>query len=127
MRAWIGRDSRTLKAMTSGKFRMVIGSKPCVILDGRSWLEAANGRFRCTSYRFHDLYVHDLGAIAVFATQMDVEASIDDHDWSGPVWITDVWRKSPVRRKWRIVERMISRLEGGKEIPAAMKALQLWR
>jgi hypothetical protein len=47
MRAWIGRDSRALKALTSRKFRMVIGSKPCVILDAKSWLQAATTRYLC--------------------------------------------------------------------------------
>ena len=127
MRAWVGRDSRTLKALTSGKFRMVIGSKPSVILDARSWLEAAKDRYRCTSYRFGDIYVHDLGSIAVFATQAEMKAVIDGQAWSGQVWITDIWRKSKVRRKWRIVERVISGLESSPDLPPAIKSLQLWR
>src|SRR5688500_15158319 len=51
MRAWVARDSRSLRALTSRKFRLVIGSEPCVILDSASLLEAAASRFLCTSYR----------------------------------------------------------------------------
>lgn len=127
MRAWVQRDVRTLKALTSGKFRLVLGSKPCVILDARSWLQAAKDRFLCTSYRFGDIYVHDLGSIAVFATQVDMQSTIDGHDWSGQFWVTDVWRKSKVRRRWLIVERIISRREESPKLPPAMKSLQLWR
>src|ERR671916_478261 len=96
LRAWVGRDQRALKALTSRKFRMVMGSKPCVILDSKSWLQAANSRFLCSSYRFGDIYVHDLGSVAVFATQLNVKATLDGQDWSGDVWVTDVWRKAGV-------------------------------
>lgn len=127
MRAWIGRDSRTLKALTSRKFRMVVGSRPCVILDAPSWLDAATSHFLCTSYRFGDIYARDLGSLAVFATQIDLEASINGEDWSGQVWATDLWRKSKVRRKWLMVERVLSRPETNPDIPAAIRSLQLWR
>ncbi len=59
MRAWMSGDARALKALTSGNFRMVMGSKPSVILDAKSWVEAATTRYRCTSYRFGDIYVRD--------------------------------------------------------------------
>ena len=55
MRAWVNRDIKELKALTSRKFRMVMGSKPSAILDAASWLTAANSRFECTSYRFGDI------------------------------------------------------------------------
>jgi len=127
MRAWVGGDARTLKALTSRKFRMVIGSKPCVILDASSWLEAAKSRYRCDSYRFGDIYSRDHGRIAVFTTQLEVKATMDDHDWSGRVWVTDIWQKSRVRRSWRMVERVISRPEDNADVPAAIRSLQLWR
>ncbi|MGI8931357.1 MAG: hypothetical protein ACR2FK_03115, partial [Sphingomicrobium sp.] len=118
---------RTLKALTSGNFRMVIGSKPCVVLAAKSWLEAANTRYPCSSYRFGDLYARDLGSLAIFATQLHIQSTIDGHDWSGPVWITDLWRKTRVRRKWRMVERVVSRPEDNPKVPAAVRSLQQWR
>jgi hypothetical protein len=127
MRAWVTRDSRALKALTSRKFRLVMGSKPCVILDAKSWLQAATTRYLCTSYRFGDIYVHDLGSVAVFATQLNAQATLDGHDWPGEVWVTDVWRKSGVRRRWRIVERVLSRLEDSGQVPAVIRSFQLWR
>lgn len=127
MRAWIGRDARDLKALTSRKFMMLIGSKPCVILDARSWLEAATTRYLCTSYRFGDVYVRDLGSVALFASQVEVQATMDGHDWSGRIWVTDLWSKSRVRRNWRMVERIVSRPEDGPQVPAAIRSLQLWK
>lgn len=127
MRAWVGRDAKELKALTSRKFRMVLGSKPSAILDAASWLDAANSRFRCDSYRFGDIYVRDLGAVAVFATQLSIKASMDDQDWSGEYWVTDIWRKSRIRRQWRMVERVLSRTEADHQMPAGIRSLQLWK
>ena len=127
MRAWVAGDSRTLKSLTSRKFRMVMGSKPCAILDFSSWLEGANSRFLCTSYRFGDIYSRQLGSTAVFATQLDMKATMDGEDWSGRYWVTDIWQKSRLRRGWRIVERVVSRPEENADVPAAIRSLQLWR
>lgn len=127
MRAWASGDARTLKSLTSRKFRMVVGSKPSVLLDASSWLQAATTRFLCHSYRFGDLYARDLGPVTVFASQLDLEASIDGHEWSGRMWVTAIWRKSGVRRNWRMVERVLSRPEGDQQVPAAIRSLQLWR
>jgi hypothetical protein len=126
MRAWVARDTRSLKALTARNFRMVIGSRPSVLLDAKSWLEGATTRYLCGSYRFGDIYARRLGSMAVFATQLELEATIDGEDWSGPFWITDLWGKSPVRRNWRMTERLVSRLEG-TGIPTAIRSLQLWR
>jgi hypothetical protein len=127
MRAWVNRDSKELKALTSRRFRMVMGSKPCAILDFTSWLEAANSRFTCTGFRFGDIYVRDVGSAAVFATQLTLKAKLDGQDWSGEYWVTDIWRKSKVRRQWRMVERILSRPEADKQVPAGIKSLQLWK
>lgn len=127
MRAWVQRDLSALKAVTARNFMLLMGSKPPVILDSKSWLEAATTRYLCNSYRFGDIYVRDLGGFALFASQMEIKATMDGHDWSGPLWITDLWSKSRVRRSWRMVERVISRPEDKKDVPAGIKALQLWR
>ena len=127
MRAWASGDARTLKALTSRKFRMVVGSKPSVLLDASSFLQAATSSFTCESYRFGDIYARNLGGVIVFATQLDLKASIDGHDWSGRMWVTDIWRKSGVRRSWRMVERVLSRPEEDSKVPAAIRELQLWR
>ena len=127
MRAWVARDKRTLKALTSRNFMMVMGAEPCVILDASSWLEAAATRYLCTSYRFGDIYVRGLGATALFASQMELKASVDGQDWSGRFWVTDLWRKTGVRRSWRLVERVVSRPDERADVPPAIRSMQLWR
>ncbi len=127
MRAWVAGDTRNLKTMTSRNFRMVMGSKPCAILDFKSWMEAAPTRFQCHSYRFGDIYVRDVGPLVIFASQLEMKASMDGHDWSGRYWVTDLWRKGRLRRQWRMVERVLSRPEDNEDAPAAICSLQLWR
>jgi hypothetical protein len=113
--------------VTARNFMLLMGSKPPVILDSKSWLEAATTRYLCTSYRFGDIYVRDFGGFALFASRMELTATMDGHDWSGMLWVTDLWSKSRVRRSWRMVERVISRPEDKKDVAAGIKALQLWR
>jgi len=127
MRAWVNRDLRVLKSLTWRGFRMLTASEPCVLLDSRSWLEGVTTRYHCTSYRFGDVYVRDMGSAALFASKLDLKATMDGHDMSGEVWITDVWRKSRVRRAWRITERIVSKVDDDRKIPGAMRSLQLWR
>lgn len=127
MRAWMSRDHRTLRALTSRRFRMVIGSRPAAILDAQSWLEAAATRYLCKSYRFGDIYARSLGPVVVFASQLELEATMDGKDWSGELWVTDVWRKSRVRRNWTLLERVLSRPETNPDAAAAIRSLQLWR
>jgi hypothetical protein len=127
MRAWVGGDRRVLKALTSSNFRLVIGSRPPAILDAPSWLEAATTRFLCQSYRFGEVYARGFGSVAVFATRIELKATMDREDWSGDVWATDIWRKTRLRRSWRMIERVLSRPEERQQVPAAVRSLQLWR
>ena len=56
-----------------------------------------------------------------------LQATMDGHDWSGQIWVTDLWRKSRMRLRWTMVERVISRPEENPDVPAAIRSLQLWR
>jgi ketosteroid isomerase-like protein len=126
MRAWVQRDKKGLKALTAKDFILLLGSKPAVILDQRSWLEASVERWRCTSFHFGDVHVRRIGSSAVFASQLDIKATMDGEDWSGRIWVTDLWRKRRIGG-WRMVERIVSRIEDREQAPAAIKSLQLWR
>lgn len=126
MRAWVNRDSKALKALTARGFILLMGSKPPVILDAPSWMEAATTRWLCTSYRFGDIYVREVGGFALFASQVDLKAKMDGHDWSGKFWLTDLWRKGRVRRRWRLAHRTVSRIDDNPDVPAAIRTLQLW-
>ena len=127
MRAWMHRDRKAMKALSSRDFIFLFGSTKAAILDRPSWLDAATGRFRCDGYRFGEVYVRRHGATALFACQAEIEAKMDARDWSGPVWITDLWQRSRIRRNWHLVERVLSRPDTHDEMPAEIRSLQLWR
>lgn len=127
MRAWVNREVKALKAITSRDFILLVGSTPPAILDRPSFLEAAADRWDCRSYRFGDILVRRDANIAVFAAPAELRATMDGQDWSGIVWITDIWRKGRVRRGWKLVQRIISRPDERAELPKAIRSLQLWK
>lgn len=127
MRAWVQRDERALKALTARSFILLTGSKPPAILDSHSWVEAATTRWLCRYYRFGDIYVREVGGLALFASQLELNAAMDGADWSGTYWVTDLWRKGRVRRRWRMAQRVLSRVDDKAETAAAIRTLQLWR
>ena len=127
MRAWVNRDSKALKSATTSDFILLVGSKPPTILDRPSWLEAAANRWDCSSYRFGDILVRGHGASAVFAAPLELKATLDGRDWSGTVWVTDLWRKGRVRRGWKMVQRVVSLPDATADLPKAIRSLQLWK
>ena len=127
MRAWVNRDLKALKAVTASNFILLMGSKPPAILDRPSWLEAAGKRYDCSSYRFGDIYVRDLGAAAIFSAPLELKATMDGQDWSGQFWITDFWRKGQVLRSWKMAQRVVSKSDDDAKVAAAIRSLQLWR
>lgn len=127
MRAWVKRDARALKTLTASDFILLVGSKPPALLDRRSWLEAAAKRYFCSSFSFGDIYVRGAGPLALFAASLELRARMDGEDWSGTMWVTDVWRKGRVRRGWKLVQRTVSRVDEDPKLPGGIKSLQLWK
>jgi hypothetical protein len=113
--------------MTTRDFILLTASKPPMILDRRSWLEAAGERWDCESYRFGDIYVRSLGSTAIFAAPLELKATMDGRDWSGIIWLTDLWRRTMTRKGWKMTQRILSRIDDDREMPKAIKSLQLWK
>ncbi|HEU4967525.1 hypothetical protein, partial [Sphingomonas sp.] len=90
-------------------------------------LEAAAKRYLCSSYRFGDIYVQEVGGLAVFAAPVDLKATMDGRDWSGTLFVTDIWRKGRVRRGWKLAQRILSTPDERPELAKAIKSLQLWK
>jgi len=127
MRAWINGDAKLLKSVTASNFILLAGSTPPTILDRPSWLEAAAKRYLASSYRFGDIYVRDLGGVAVFAAPLELKATMDGRDWSSSVFVTDVWRKGRVRRAWKMVQRIVSKADDRPDVSKTIRSLQLWK
>jgi ketosteroid isomerase-like protein len=127
MRAWVRGDLKVLKAITARDFIFLAASSPPAILDRPSWLDAAKDRYVCSSYSFGGLYVRGWASVALFSATLDLKATIDGRDWSGKLWVTDVWRKGRVRRGWKLAQRIVSRPDEDPQLRTAIKALQLWK
>lgn len=127
MRAWMQRDRNQMKAIAARDFIFLLGSEKPTILDRPSWLEAATTRFRCSGYRFGEVYVRRHGNLAIFAASIGLEAKFGEHSWSGESWVTDLWRKTKIRRKWNLVERVLSRPDGDAQMSREIQSMQLWR
>jgi ketosteroid isomerase-like protein len=126
MRAWVNRDVKALKSITASNFILLTGSKPPAILDRPSWLEAVAKRWDCLSYRFGEIVVRGEGPVAVFSAPVELKAALDGRDRSGMFWLTDVWRKRRVRG-WKMVQRVVSRVDDAPDVAKAIKSLQLWK
>lgn len=127
MRAWMNRDGKTLKSLTARDFILLFSSKPPAILDRPSWIEAAAKRYHCSSYRFGDVMVRNFGSAALFSAPMELKAVMDGRDWSGTLFVADIWRKGRVRRGWKLVQRILSSIDERPEVPKAIRSLQLWK
>ena len=127
MRAWINGVAKLLKSVTASNFILLAGSTPPTILDRPSWLEAAAKRYLASSYRFGDIYVRDLGGVAVFAAPLELKATMDGRDWSSSVFVTDLWRKGRVRRAWKMVQRIVSKADDRPDVSKTIRSLQLWK
>jgi ketosteroid isomerase-like protein len=126
MRAWVNGDMRGLKAITAKNFILLTGSKPPVILDRPSWIEGAAKRYLASSYRFADIYVRGFSGIAIFSATLELKATMDGRDWSGLLFVTDVWRKRRIGG-WKLVQRVVSKPDDTPHLAKAIKSLQLWK
>ena len=126
MRAWVNRDPKALKSLTASNFILLTGSAPPALLDRPSWLEALKDRYDCSSYRFADIYVRRIGSAALFSATLELKASLDGRDRSGRLFVTDLWRKRRIGG-WKLVQRVISKPDEDRELPKAIKSLQLWK
>lgn len=128
MRAWAGNDRKALKGLVSRRFRMVVGASAPVLLDRKSLLEAAGGRWRLERFRFgQSIYARVVDGVGIFAAEVELEGLIDGLEVSGRWWQVDVWRKSTITRSWQLVDRQLARLETEQQFPQAVRSLQLWR
>jgi hypothetical protein len=127
MRAWMRREKGEMRKFAARDFTMIIGTQRPQLLDKPSFLEASDKAFSCNGFRFREVYVRKHKGCAWFAAGVDLELQIDGKDWSGHFWMTDLWRKSAIKRSWQLVERSLSLTEDDHALSQSIKRLQLWR
>jgi hypothetical protein len=127
MRGWINADKAEMKGLASRHFIFLLASTSPTILDRASWLEAAAQRLRCKSYRFGNVYVRRHGGFAVFAAPATLEATLDGKPLFADAFVTDLWKRSKVRRNWRLLERVLAPADANADVSGAVRSMQLWR
>ena len=127
MQAWLRADKTGLKRFIERDFTMIVGASRPQLLDRPSFLDACDSRFRCFGFRFGEAYARQYNRIAWFAAEIELELKLGGRDWSGPFWITDLWRKTTFGRGWKLAERSLSLAEPDEEFSHAIHRLQLWR
>lgn len=127
MRAWMHRDARDVKALVSGDFIFMFGTKPPVLLDRPSFIAGLEDRFVCEGFRFQEVTARKYGKSVWFSGHVELELRVGQHKWAGNFLITDLWRKSAIRRRWMLAERSLAPVENDSRLSDAIRAMQLWR
>lgn len=128
LRAWASGDRKRLKAMLSRRFRLVVGAASPVLLDRKSLIDAAGERWTISSSRIGSaVYSREVDGVGIFATEVELQGRIDGTDVSGRWWMSDLWRKSTITRRWQLLDRQLARPDSDTSFSAAVRTLQLWR
>ncbi len=126
MRAWVHRDARDLRSLISGDCIFMFGIKPPVLLDRASFVVGAESEFACTSFRFHEVTARKYGKSVWFSGHVEMELKLGRQEWAGNFLVTDLWRRSAIRRRWLLAERSLSPVEKDERLSDAIRAMQLW-
>lgn len=127
LRAWMMRDERELKALISGDFLMMVGTTPPALLDRASFLGGMGETFALRGYRIQEFTARKHGRTMWFSGHVELELQAGPQDWKGAFLLTDMWRKSPVRRRWLLAERSLAPLKDGANLFNTIRSMQLWR
>lgn len=127
MRAWMHGDAGNVKASLSGDSILMFGTTPPVLLDRPSFVNAIQGSFVLAGFRFHEVTARKHGKMVWFTGHVEMELAIGQRQWGGKFLLTDLWRRTPFRRRWVIAERSLAPIEPDERISDAIHALQLWR
>ena len=127
MRAWIGRNRADMKLLSSRDLIILFGADKPVLLDRPSWLDAAETRLRCTSYKFGSVYVRKQGKVGTLAAPVELEATVDGVPVLAKSFLTSLWMRTAVRRKWHLTECILTSQSHDTRLPAAIRSMQHWR
>jgi len=123
MQAWVRKDRAVLDESLAPDFALIVSATPLQRLDRASWLATACTRYTCSQFRYRDVQVRDLGPVAVMSAIAEFSAEIDGIPRTGPLFLTDVWRRGDGGR-WQVCARYSSNPEPAGASSAAIVALE---
>ncbi|MEL7447221.1 MAG: nuclear transport factor 2 family protein [Pseudomonadota bacterium] len=126
MRAWMRGDEKELRKVIARDCIFMIATTPPEILDRPSFLKAMNDGFACQRFRFHQVAARQHGRSAWFVGHAELELRLGGQDWNGHFMLTDLWRKSRIRRNWLLAERSIAMMDADRFLSGKIHKLQLW-
>jgi len=127
MRAWASGDAREMKSLVANDCIVMFGTTPPVLLDRPSLIAASESRLVCEQYRFGAMTARRHNRCAWFTGDVGLELRLSGREWRGRFLLGDLWAKSRVRRRWKLVERTLAPLDPEERQSATIRALQLWR
>ena len=110
MQAWVRKDRAVLEELLAPDFALIVSATPMHRLDRASWLATACTRYTCTEFRYRDVQVRDLGAVAAMSSIAEFSAEIDGMPRTGPMFLTDIWRRGE-DGNWQVCARYSSHPE----------------
>lgn len=123
MQAWVRRDRAVLEETLATDFALIVSATPTRRLERADWLATACTRYTCSQFRYRDVQVRDLGPVAVMSAIAEFSAQIDGIERSGPLFLTDVWRRGD-DGQWRVCARYSSHPEPAGASSAAIRGLE---
>lgn len=123
MQAWVRKDRAALEESLAPDFALIVSANPTQRLGRADWLATAGTRYTCSEFRYRDVQVRDLGPVAVMSSIAEFTAEIDGIPRTGPLFLTDVWRRSDDGR-WQVCARYSSHPEPTSASSSAVTALE---
>lgn len=126
-RAWMNRNASDLKSLISSEFLFMFGTNPPVLLDRASFIAGAVGQFELEGFRFREITAQRHGRTTWFTGHVELELKVNGKTWKEAFLITDLWRKTALRRKWLLAKRSLAPLKQDTDLFDTIRAMQLWR
>lgn len=127
LRSWLDADRAGVKSSVAGDCVMMFGTAPPVLLDRASFLAAIDRGLVLKAFRLREVTARQYGRSAWFTGHAELELALGQKTWQGGFLLTDLWRKSRLRRRWLLTERALAPVEGNAAFAEAIGKLQLWR
>jgi hypothetical protein len=127
MRAWVARDVKSMKKLTTRDFLMLVGSTPPQLLDRPSFLAAMERGFGCSRFVFREVIARKHRDAAWFVAGAELDLMLGNRSWTGPFLVSALWRKSAWSSKLLLADLSLARTDPDQDIAAAVSKLQLWK
>lgn len=124
MQAWVKRDQAVLQDSLGADFSLIVSANPGQQFDRKSWLATATSRYTCSAFRYREVQIRTVNEqVAIMSSIADFTADIDGVPRTGPMFITDVWRKED-DGTWRVCGRYSAHPEPSGSSSGALAALK---